>query len=121
MSKPKRTTDQIKSDLAANRAKLTLSVEELVDEMQPKNVAKRAADEAKTFVTGEIKDLKSQFKDENGWRTDRLVAVGGAVVGAVVFVLTVRGVVGASRRRALRAAVRKELAAGVPVVVVDAS
>lgn len=115
----KRTTAQIKADLAAKRVKLTSSVEELVDDLQPKNIAKRAADDAKTFVAGEINGLKSLIKDENGWRTDRLVAIGGAVVGAVAFVFTTRAIVKGSRRRAIAKAVRRELPVGTSVVVVD--
>ena len=104
-----RTVEAIHADLAASRARLVSSVSELLDDVQPKNVARRVAGNAKTFAAAEFENLKSQVKDERGWRVDRLVALGGAVLGAFTLVLTLRGIVAVSRRRSLAKPARPEL------------
>ncbi|MDO4718073.1 MAG: DUF3618 domain-containing protein [Propionibacteriaceae bacterium] len=104
-----RTVDAIHADLAASRARLVSSVSGLMDDVQPKNVAKRAASNAKTFAATEFENLKAQVKDDQGWRVDRLVALGGAVLGALTLVLTLRGIVAVSRRRSLAKLARREL------------
>lgn len=101
-----RTAAEIQADLAATRQQLASSVEGLMHDIQPKNIAKRAVDDAKTFVGAEYQNVKQQVKDEDGWRVDRLIAIGGAVLGAIAFVATIRGIVRASRRRAVAAADR---------------
>lgn len=93
MAKDKtRSVSEIRADLARNRADVADSLGEFVSEVNPKNVAKRGVEDAKQFAATEFEAVKSQVKDENGWRTDRLMIIGGAVLGVVVFVITVRSI-----------------------------
>ncbi|TWD82411.1 uncharacterized protein DUF3618 [Kribbella amoyensis] len=79
-----RTAEQIEADIAATRARLASTVDELVDRAHPKNVAKRQVEQA-----------KSQVFDETGQlRTQKLAAIGGAVVGVVTVLLLIRRLVG---------------------------
>lgn len=79
-----RNTEQIEADIAATRARLASTVDELVDRAHPKNVAKRQVEQA-----------RAQVFDESGrLRTQKLVAVGGAVVGVVGMLLMIRRLVG---------------------------
>ncbi|TDD51073.1 DUF3618 domain-containing protein [Kribbella antibiotica] len=79
-----RTAEQIEADIAATRARLASTVDELVDRAHPKNVAKRQVEQA-----------KSQVFDETGQlRTQKIVAVAGAVVGLVGVLLVIRRLVG---------------------------
>lgn len=94
-----RPVEQVRADLAMSRAKLTDSVRGFVEDVQPKNIAKRAATGAKDALGEELKNLKSQVKDDHGWRVDRLLVVGGAILGAVTLLLTVRAVVRPRRRQ----------------------
>lgn len=107
-----RSIADIQADLAASRATLVSSVEGLIDDLRPKNMAKRAVSDAKSFVSTEFENAKQQVKDENGWRVDRLISVGGAILGAVAFVFTVRMIVNRSRGRALLSSPRKQLTSG---------
>ena len=109
-SKKARPVAEIRADLARNRAKVADSLGEFVQEVHPKNIARRSIDDAKGFVTEEFNAAKSHVKDENGWRTDRLLAIGGAVLGVVVFAVTLN-VVSARRTRSVSAQVRKALEA----------
>ncbi|HET6298941.1 MAG TPA: DUF3618 domain-containing protein [Kribbella sp.] len=79
-----RKPEQIEADIAATRARLASTVDELVDRAHPKNVAKRQVEQA-----------RAQVFDESGrLRTQKLVAVGGAVVGVVGMLLMIRRLVG---------------------------
>ena len=52
--------------------------------------------------------MASQVRDEEGgWRTDRLIAIGGAVLGLVVFAVTINSI--ANRRVSLEARARRAL------------
>ncbi|TRY19744.1 DUF3618 domain-containing protein [Tessaracoccus rhinocerotis] len=109
-SKKARPVAEIRADLARNRARVADSLGDFVEEVHPKNIAKRGIDEAKGFVADEFKAAKAQVKDANGWRTDRLLAIGGAVLGVVVFAVTLNVVAG-RRTRSVQAQVRKALEA----------
>ncbi|WP_344221981.1 DUF3618 domain-containing protein [Kribbella sancticallisti] len=79
-----RTAEQIEADITATRARLASTVDELVDRAHPKNVARRQVEQA-----------KAQVFDERGQvRTQKLVAVGGAVVGVLGMLLMIRRLVG---------------------------
>jgi hypothetical protein len=79
-----RTPAQIEADIAATRARLASTVDELVDKAHPKNVAKREFEHAKAQV----------FDADGRLRTEKLVAVGGAVVGVLGVLLVIRRLVG---------------------------
>jgi hypothetical protein len=79
-----RTTEQIEADIAATRARLASTVDELVDRAHPKNVVKRQVEQAKAQV----------FDERGELRTQKLIAVGGAVVGVVGMLLMIRRLVG---------------------------
>ncbi|GAA1582420.1 MULTISPECIES: DUF3618 domain-containing protein [Kribbella] len=79
-----RTAEQIEADIAATRERLASTVDELVDRASPKAVLERQVEQA-----------KSQVFDENGQlRTQKIVAVAGAVVGVVGVLLVIRRLVG---------------------------
>ena len=59
-------------------------MDELVDRTSPKNVAKRQVEQAKAQV----------FDERGELRTQKLVAVGAAVVGVVGALLMIRKLVG---------------------------
>jgi hypothetical protein len=79
-----RSTQQIEADIAATRARLASTVDELVERTHPKNVVKRQVDQAKAQV----------FDERGELRTQKLIAVGGAVVGVVGMLLMIRRLVG---------------------------
>lgn len=93
-----RSVSEIRADLARNRAQFAGSVGELIEEVKPKNIAKRGVEEAKTFAVGEFEAAKSQIKNDQGWRTDRLLAIGGAVLGVVVFAITLNSIANARQK-----------------------
>jgi len=93
-----RSVSEIRADLARNRAQLADSVSDFVEEVSPKNVAKRGVDSAKSFAVSEFEAAKATVKDENGWRTDRLMVIGGAVLGVVAFVITLKSISHARNR-----------------------
>lgn len=111
MAKDKaRSVAEIRADLARNRAQVAESVSELIDEVNPKNVAKRSVESAKTFAATEFEAAKAQVKDEHGWRTDRLMIIGGAILGVVVFAITLNSISHA-RHRSLGDKARKAIMA----------
>jgi len=79
-----RTTEQIEADIAATRARLASTVDELVDRAHPKNVAKRQVEQARAQV----------FDERGELRTQKLVAVGAAAVGVIGMLLMIRKLVG---------------------------
>lgn len=79
-----RTAEQIEADIAATRERLASTVDELVDRANPKNVALRQVEQAKSQV----------FDEQGRLRTQKIVAVAGAVVGVVGVLLVVRRLVG---------------------------
>lgn len=95
-----RSVDEIRVDLAANRAKLAEATAEAVEAVKPANIARESVDQVKQFAKSEFDAATSQLKDEQGgWRRDRLIAIGGAVLGTVLFFATISAI--AKRRTAL--------------------
>lgn len=84
-----RTVDEIRAELASNRQSLAGAMEDLVDSVKPANIAKRGIDDAKSFVAGEFQTIKEELRDEDGWRTDRLAIIGGALLGVALFAATI--------------------------------
>lgn len=108
--KDTRTAEQIRRDIAAARARVSAHVEQLVEEVHPTTMKDRAVDQARTFAQTEFESAKSTIKDEAGWRLDRLFAIGGAVLGVVTFLLTVRAITGAGKKKQLQKSELAELA-----------
>jgi hypothetical protein len=79
-----RTAEQIEADIAATRARLASTVDELVDRANPKNLALRQVEQAKSQV----------FDEQGQLRTQKIVAVAGAVAGVVGVLLVIRRLVG---------------------------
>ncbi|ADB30952.1 hypothetical protein Kfla_1858 [Kribbella flavida DSM 17836] len=79
-----RSPEQIEADIAATRARLASTVDELVDRAHPRNVAKRQVEQAKAQV----------FDERGELRTQKLVAVGAAIVGVVGALVMIRKLVG---------------------------
>ncbi|GAA1393658.1 DUF3618 domain-containing protein [Luteococcus peritonei] len=88
-----RSAEQIRADIAAARARMSANVEGLVTEVHPKAVKQRSVDEAKAFMMAEVDHAKSQVKDEDGWRTDRLTVAGVAAGAAMLGLLTLRAII----------------------------
>lgn len=84
-----RTVDEIRAELASNRQSLAGAMEDLVDSVKPANIARRGIDDAKSFVAGEFQTIKEELRDEDGWRTDRLAIIGGALIGVALFAATI--------------------------------
>lgn len=92
--KSHRSRSQIEADLAANRARLSVALEDLIDQVHPTKVKQRTVADVKSLVSGEINNAKSQFKTVAGdWRLDRVAMIGGSIVGAVVLIAVLRGIV----------------------------
>lgn len=91
-----RTPAQIRADIAAARARVSANVSNLVAEVHPTAVKDRTIDDAKSFAQTEFNAAKSQVKDDQGWRVDRLLMLGAAVVGTVAVLVAVRAIVRAS-------------------------
>lgn len=87
-----RTAPQIKHDLSAAKRRLVENIDGLVADAHPKAIAFHAKQEAKDFAQTQFEEAKHQVKDQYGWRVDRFVMVGGAVLGAVTFLLVVRAI-----------------------------
>ena len=95
-----RSKSEIEADIAAARARLSGGVEELIDQVHPKRIKERQVENVKTFAQGELNRAKAEFKDSrDGWRTDRLLLVGGSVAGIAAFLVTVRALVSRARSR----------------------
>lgn len=103
-----RPVADIRADLARNRARLADALGDVVEETHPKNIAKRGINQAKGFVSDEFQAAKSQFVDDEGIRLNRVLAIGGAVLGAVVFFVTINTIAN-KRTRSVDAQVRKAL------------
>ncbi|MDR0991217.1 MAG: DUF3618 domain-containing protein [Propionibacteriaceae bacterium] len=102
-SASKRGVEDIQRDLAEARQRLSGNIGSLINEVHPKAVAHRTIDEAKATAHRTIDEakataqeswrrLKSEIKDDNGWRVDRLAAIAGGVVGVAAVVGLIRGV-----------------------------
>lgn len=94
-----RSRSEIEADIAAARARLSGGVEELIDQVHPNRIKERQIENAKAFAQTEFNRAKAEIKDdETGWRTDRLLIIGGSVAGLMAFLLTVRALVRRARR-----------------------
>lgn len=94
-NKAARSQAELRADIQAARARLSANVENLVDQVHPANVKQRQIEGVKTFVSGEVENAKSQFKNSDGsLRTDRLALIGGSIAGVAVFAATIKAIRG---------------------------
>jgi Protein of unknown function (DUF3618) len=77
------TPEEIEAEIAATRARLASTVDELVDKAHPRNVAKRQVEQARSQV----------FDAEGNLRTEKIATVAGAIAGVVVLLLIIRRLV----------------------------
>jgi hypothetical protein len=78
-----RTPEEIEAEIAATRARLASTVDELVDKAHPRNVAKRQVEQARAQV----------FDAEGNLRTERIATVAGAIAAVLAVLLIVRRLV----------------------------
>ena len=95
-----RTIAEIERDLEQARQRLADNLSQLVTEVHPKAVVHRTIVDVKTTVRDTIEagrrrvneayDLvKSQFKDESGWKLRNLAIAGTAVAATATLVIVV--------------------------------
>lgn len=102
-----RSVEQIRADLAANRAKLSEATADLVESMKPANLAREGVDQVKQFAKTEFESVTAPLRDEDGgWDLNKLLIVGGAVLGVIAFAVTLNSV---ANRRVLTTAQRRAL------------
>jgi hypothetical protein len=77
------TPDEIEAEIAATRARLAETVDELVDKAHPRNIAKRQVEQAKSQV----------FDADGNLRTEKIASVAGAIAGVLVLLLLIRRLV----------------------------
>ncbi len=93
-TQPTRTPEQIEADLAAARLRIAHSAEEFIDQVHPSRIKQRQVDNVKQFVGNEVDAAKALVYNAKGdLRTERLIAIAGAVVGGLVFLGIIRGLV----------------------------
>lgn len=102
------TVKQIRAELAANRAKLAAATTEAFEALKPANIARNSAEQIKTFAKTEVNAAFGQFRNPDGsFNLNRAVMIGGALVGVVAVLVTVKSAT--RQRRALPSQVRREL------------
>lgn len=99
--KQSRSTQQIESDIADTMGRLTGKLETFIDAVHPQRVKQRQIANVKARALGEIENAKAQvFNARGDLRTGRLAAIGGAVVGAITFLVVVSKLLKRSRAAA---------------------
>jgi hypothetical protein len=89
-----RTKSQIEADIGATRDRLTSSVEGLIDQVHPNRIKQREIAQVKSLINGELENAKSLvFNARGDLRKERLAIVGGAVAGAIGFLVIIRAIV----------------------------
>jgi hypothetical protein len=108
---PPKTKEQLQADISAIRARLSDNVETLIEQVHPKSIANRAVNDTRDLIDAEVGAAKQKIdetissvrgfvgpkvdeasgfvKDEQGWRTDRLMLLGGVLAGLVTIVLPI--------------------------------
>ncbi|WP_130865912.1 DUF3618 domain-containing protein [Acidipropionibacterium timonense] len=108
-NKPKdtRTAEQIRRDLDAARSRVASTIEDATEQFHPKTLKNDAVNGAKAFAQTEFDQAKSQVKDDDGWRIDRIVIAGGALVAGIVALATLRAIVGRATGQTARRKLEK--------------
>lgn len=95
---PPRTETQLTGDLARAKRRVSENIDSLVAELHPQALTYHVKEEAKEFAQEQFQEAKQRVKDQYGWRVDRFVMAGGAVLGVVAFVLVVRALSDRAKR-----------------------
>lgn len=102
-----RSVDEIRADVRASREKLASVTGDVFESVKPANMARAGAEQVKAFAKTEINTIFGHFRHSDGsLRLDRILMVGGAVVGALVLAASVRNI---GVRREVTHQVRKEI------------
>ena len=97
-TEPIRNTAQIEADVTAARHRIANSVEALIDQVHPNRIKQRQIEKVKGFVDTEVETAKSLvFNARGDLRTDRVIMIAAAAVGAIAFVVIVRSLAGRGR------------------------
>lgn len=108
MPKNEETIKKLRESLAADRAKLAGATAQAFEAAKPANIARNSADQVKNFAKTEFQTAIGQFREEDGrLKLNRLLMIGGAVLGVVVLAVSVNSI--ANRRTLSAAQLRKEL------------
>lgn len=82
--KPPPTAAELEADIAATRARLATTVDELVTRTQPKEIARRQGENVRLAL------IDATRTQDGGLRVERLAAVAASVVAVVVAVVLLR-------------------------------
>ena len=94
-----RSKQDIEAEINAARQRLADNVAELISQVQPKAILQRGIDDARGLAAAEFANAKSQVINEDGrLRTERVVLLGGAIAGAIAFLVVVRSLLRSLRR-----------------------
>jgi hypothetical protein len=86
------TPAQIEAEIEATRTRLAGTVDELATRVQPKEIARRSAEDAKAKLQA------ATHTEDGSLRTERVAAVGGAV-GLLALLVGLRGRARARKRK----------------------
>ena len=84
MSEQDKSVQQIEADIAASRTRLAGTIDELTTRAQPKEIARRQADSAKSSF------MAATHTPEGDLRIERIGAAAGALVALVAAVVVLR-------------------------------
>jgi hypothetical protein len=87
------TRAEIEAEIAAARERLAGNIADLINQVHPRAIVHNTVADARQFVSGEFRQLKDQFVDDDGVRVKRVGLVVAAVAGAATFALIVRSIV----------------------------
>lgn len=103
----KRSVEQIRADLASNRSRVYEATSDVVESLKPQNIAREGAEQVKQFAKAEFDSVTMPLRDERGaWKLDKLLIAGGAVLGVIVFAVTLNSV---AKHRVLTSAQRRAI------------
>lgn len=103
----KRTVEQIRADLATNRVSMVDATSEVFEALKPQNIAREGVDQVKQFAKTEFESATAPLRDEQGgWQLNKLLIAGGAVLGVIVFAVTLNSV---ANRRVLASSARRAI------------
>lgn len=102
-----RSVEQIRAELASNRETVVDATYEVIEALKPQNIAREGLDQAKQFAKSEFESVTSPLRDEQGgWHLNKLLIAGGAVLGVIVFAVTLNSV---AKHRVITSAHRRAI------------